>query len=221
MTRQETFKKRVRARMERTGERYAAARRVLLDAAARAERSGTRVRVSQPEFTDEVIRQKTGRSWDEWCDLIDAEPGRAAGHAAIAAHLHARHGVDHWWAHGITVGYERITGLRLPYQMADGTFTATRSRTLDVDPGELRALLLDAETRADLIPGLDLELRSRATSKSLRFRTDPGAILLSFDPAPGGRAKVVVTHEKLPEFDLVEQWRHYWGEWLDALDAET
>jgi hypothetical protein len=81
MTRNESFKRRIRERMAQTGERYGAARRVLLERAAARERDGW---VSEPEHTDEVVRAKTGRGWDEWRELIDAWPGHADGHAAVA-----------------------------------------------------------------------------------------------------------------------------------------
>ena len=57
MTTQESFKRRVRARMATTGERYAAARRVLLAASAR---DGGRVRVSPPEMSDVLAPNQMG-----------------------------------------------------------------------------------------------------------------------------------------------------------------
>ncbi len=215
MTKQESFKKRVRARMAATGERYAAARRVLV---AKASSGQSRVWVSEPEMGEEAVTAGTGRGWDEWCDLIDGWPGRTEGHAAIAAHLHRDHGVDQWWAQTVTVGYERITGLRLPHQRADGTFTAGKSRTVAVDGDELRRLLLDDDHRADLLGGVDAELRSKPTSKSIRLAIDPGIAVVDLSPAGDGRTKVTVAHERLPLFDQVAEWKFFWSEWLDALD---
>lgn len=223
MTTQESFKRRVRARMAKTGERYSAARRALL---TRAEpRTDSRGWVSAPENTDEVIRRNTGRGWDEWVALIDAGPGRDAGHTAIAAWLVQEHGLGGWWAQGVTVGYERITGLRLPGQMADGTFTANRSKALDASVEELRALVLDDESRETLFPGMTATLRSRPESKSLRVRLDDaggdplGTVLFSFEPA-GQRTRLVVTHEKLPTAASVSVWKEFWGDWLGSLAGE-
>lgn len=216
MTAHESFKTRVRARMAHTGERYAAARAVLLD---QADRRGRRTWVSQPENTDESVLAGTGKGWDEWCDLIDAWPERDQGHGPIAARLLAEHDITGWWAHGVTVGYERITGRRVPYQMADGTFTAARSKTVRVAPDALRGMLLDESGRGDLFPGHDVELRSRPTSKTIRLRIGGGTVQVAVEPATGGRAKVSVAHEKLPDLDAVEEWRFYWAEWLAALDA--
>lgn len=212
MTHQESFKKRIRARMAATGERYGAARRALLPAAAAG--GGTEW-VSPPDVADARLRSATGRGWDEWRALVDEAGLRDAGHPAIAAWVMSEHGVDGWWAQCVTVGYERITGLRLPGQMADGTFTANVSRSLDLDVDDLRAMLLDG--RDDLFPGIPTELRSRATSKSLRLAFPEGAALIAMDPAPNGRLKVTVAHEKLPSPEAVELWRPYWREWLAAL----
>jgi hypothetical protein len=96
--------------MAKTGERYAAARRVLVAQAAGRSRTW----LSESELGDDVVREATGRGRDEWCDLIDGWPGRADGHAAIAAYLRGDHGVDGWWAQAVTGGDERIAGLRLP-----------------------------------------------------------------------------------------------------------
>ena len=63
MTRHRSFKRLVRARMEKTGESYTAARATLL-AAAEPE---------APAFptSDEAIRERTGRGWEEWFHLLD------------------------------------------------------------------------------------------------------------------------------------------------------
>ncbi|HEU5113193.1 MAG TPA: hypothetical protein VFU96_07720, partial [Acidimicrobiia bacterium] len=154
MTRQETFKRRIRQRMEKTGERYGAARRVLIEQSTTTE---PRPWASEPEMTDDTLRGATGRGWDEWCSILDAWPGHGDGHTAIATYLREEQAVEGWWAQTITVGYERITGLRLPHQQPDGTFTAGKSRTVAADAALIREMLLDDEARADLFPGLETE----------------------------------------------------------------
>jgi hypothetical protein len=216
MTQQESFKRRIRERMAKTGERYAAARRALVQPVVAP---GGRVWVSQPEVNDESIRAATGRGWDEWCDLIDAWPGHNDGHTAIAKFVDEELGLGGWWGQGVAVGYERITGLRLPHQMADGTFTASKSRTTDLDIGALRELLLDTDARADLFPGVITELRSKPTAKVLRIVVGPGIAAFYLDPAKDGRTKVTIAHEKLPTFELVEEWKFYWSDWLDAIET--
>ena len=214
MTRQESFKRRIRARMEQTGERYAAARRMLIQQASQR----TRTWVSEPEMSDAAIRENTGHGWDEWVDLIEAWPGRDDGHAAIATWVQSEHGIDGWWAQSVTVGYERIVGIRLPHQMADGTFTANKSKTITTDADVIDKMLRHPDDHADLFPAHETELRSRPDAKSVRIGMGGGVAIFDVQPRENGRCKVVVMHEKLPSLDAVEQWKFFWQEWLDALD---
>lgn len=216
MTRQKSFKTRVRARMLKTGERYAAARRVLLERAKQRRRSW----VSEPEVSDEAVRRATGRAWDDWCDLIDAWPGRGDGHTAIARYLREEHDIDGWWAQAVTGGYERIVGLRLPGQMPDGTFTANKSKTVAVAAEEVRAALTDPDSYEDLFPDQPAELRSRPGTKSLRIGFTEGAAVLSVEARGEDRCRVAVQHQGLPGAESVERWRFYWQEWFEALDSE-
>lgn len=211
MTRQESLKRRIRARMEKTGERYTAARRQLLTDI------GGRRWISTPETSEETVREATGRGWDEWCDVIEASPVAGADHSTIATYLTDEIGLDGWWAQSVTVGFERITGRRLPHQRPDGSFTVSKSKTLDLDREELKALLLDMEAHADLFPGLETEIRSRPGSRDPRIALGGGSVLFSLDQVGSGRVKLTVSHERLAHPDDVERWRVYWGEWLEAL----
>ena len=165
-----------------------------------------------------MIRANTGRGWAEWCQLIDAWSGHDQGHAAVATWLQEQHGVPGWWAQSVTVGWERITGRRLPHQVADGTFTANRSATVTADGEALRELLLDPDGREGLFPGLAPQLRSRATSKNLRIGMTAGVAEIAIEPKGDGRVRVTVSHAKLPAAEEVAFWKAYWGDWLDALD---
>lgn len=219
MTRQESFKARIRARMATTGERYVEARRVLLH----QNRLATPARewVASPDLSDDAIRANTGKGWGEWCDLIDRFDGRSKGHQAIASHLRNEHGVDAWWSQGVTVGYERITGLRLPHQRADGTFTANKSRTVVTDAALLRDVLLDDDERGRMFPDMVTELRSRRTSKAIRLAVGAGVATLTFDERGDGRTKIVVEHKGLATPQDVEEWAFYWSDWLEAVDEAT
>jgi hypothetical protein len=216
MTRQETFKRRIRQRMENTGERYGAARRALIE---KSEIQDRREWVSEPEMAEDTLREATGRGWDEWCDIIDGWPGKAEGHTAIATFLREDHDVEGWWAQTITVGYERISGMRLPYQQPDGTFSASKSRTLTADAALLRELLLVDADRVELFPGIETDLKSRPTAKTLRVGIGPGTAQIAIEALDDGRAKVSIAHDKLPSPDSVDEWKAYWADWLEAIDG--
>lgn len=224
MTTHQALKRRVRDRMALTGERYTEARRIVLERrenrASAADGTG-RVWAAEPETTDQTVREATGRGWEEWCDLIEAWPGHEQGHTAVVEHLLATTDVTHWWAQSVTVGWERISGRRMPYQQADGTFAASRSRTVDVDAEALRAMLLDADGRAVLFPGMTTTLRSRPGSKNVRVGMEEGSAEFAITSAGDGRSKVVVAHQRLPAHDVVPVWQSYWEGWLDALSEVT
>lgn len=215
MTKQESFKRRVRARMDHTGERYAAARRALLSTTSRSGRTW----VAEPETTDDAVREATGHGWDDWCDIIEAGPVAAGEHPAIVAWLTDEHDIGGWWAQAVTVGYERISGRRLRHQMADGTFTANKSKTITADVDLLRRLLLDDDDRTELLAGMETELRSRPTARNIRLRLDPGVAEIAITDKGAGRCQVVVAHQRLPELADVEQWKLFWADWLEAIDG--
>ena len=180
---------------------------------------GDRTRVAEPNLDDHSVKTATGLGWDEWCDIIEAWPGHREGHGAIAAYLRDEHGVDSWWAQSVTVGYERISGLRLPYQQPDGTFSVSKSRTVIIDADGLRQSLLDEADRTDLFPGQETELRSGPTAKTLRIALGPGIAQFAMEAAGGTKTKVTVTHERLPSPEAAEHWRIYWSDWLAGLEA--
>ncbi|HJR88218.1 MAG TPA: hypothetical protein VJ930_11255 [Acidimicrobiia bacterium] len=217
MTKQESFKERIRSRMEKTGERYNAARRVLIEQSNRRQ-SSRRNWVAEPEHSEETIKANTGRGWDEWTKLLDAWSGESKGHTAIATHLREEYGVDGWWSQSVTLGYERIKGLRLKYQGLDGTFTANKSKTIRADATAVREMLVSEKDRNDLFPGFETELRSRKDANTLRIGIGGGVALIYLEPLVDGRAKVTIAHEKLESTEDVELWKKYWSEWLTALE---
>ncbi len=216
MTTQESFKRRIRARMAKTGERYGAARRALLEQAGAPARKADGCRRPRPARTRS--RPPPVAAGTHGASSSTRTIGADADHATIARRLAEDHGIDSWWSQTVTVGYERIRGLRLPHQMADGTFTAGRSKTVTVDRDELRAALLDDAGRAVLFPAFPTELRSKPTSKTVRLAAGGGIVEIAMTPAAGDRTKVTVGHTKLASLDDVHVWKQFWGDWLDALD---
>jgi hypothetical protein len=170
--------------MAKTGERYVAARRVLIEQATGQDHHAW---ISQPEQPHEAVLRGTGRGWDEWREQIDAWPGHGGGRAAVTRWLQEEHGLGGWWAMAVTLGWERITGRRLPHQRPDGTFSVTKSATINSDVVALREMLLDDADRRDLFPGVEVELRSRPTSKSIRLGMVGGTVELVLEPKAAGR----------------------------------
>ncbi len=126
MTRQKTFKRRVRERMAKTGESYTAARRMLI---AAGERPETAAAEFEPPVAEERVVEATGRGWQAWFKALDEWGAPTHTHTEMARWLREEHGVDGWYSQSITVGYERARGLRAPGERADG-FAISATRTI-------------------------------------------------------------------------------------------
>jgi hypothetical protein len=85
MIRQKSFKRLVRARMEKTGESYTAGRGMLLGA-------GEVKRVAKLVLatSGEAIQRRTGRGWEEWFDLLDEWGASDRTHREAARWVAAR-----------------------------------------------------------------------------------------------------------------------------------
>ena len=119
----------------------------------------------------------------------------------------SEHDIDSWWAQGVTVGYERITGRRLPFQRPDRTFAASKSKT--IDSAVLREWRLDDQPRSALLGGEFSELRSKPESKVIRVAVGPGVAQIALDHVGDGRTTVTIAHEQLPTPDDVDKWKFF------------
>ncbi|MEV7989418.1 hypothetical protein [Micromonospora sp. NPDC085948] len=227
MTNQRSFKTRVRTRMEKTGESYTAARRHLINKAAApatevpAAPSPASAAAQTERITDDLIRARTGRGWDEWFALLDAVGATERTHTQIARHLVVEHEVPGWWAQTITVGYEQVRGLRAPGQRRGGGFEASVSRTVAVPATRLFAAFADETVRARWLP--DVEVRVRTATAPRSFRADwaggPTRIVVGVDAVGESKARVAVLHEKLTAAEQAAELKAYWRERLTALKA--
>jgi hypothetical protein len=213
MTRQRSFKRLVRARMEKTGERYAAARAALLAAEEPAATEAPALTVS-----DDVIRRRTGRGWEEWFDLLDESGAIAKPHPEIARWLGAEHGIDGWSAQSVTVSYERARGRRAVGEHADG-FAITAQKTVAVPVERLFDAFVDASQRARWLPDVDLRERTATRPKSARYDWGDGEtrVIVGFEPKGDEKSVVALEHARLPDAEEAERMKAFWRERVAAL----
>jgi uncharacterized protein YndB with AHSA1/START domain len=213
MTRQKSFKRVVRARMEKTGESYTAARAWLLAADEPKATDGPALSVS-----DEVIRDRTGRGWEEWFDLLDdwGAPGRPT--TEVRRWLAEEHGIDGWGSAAVSITFERARGLRAVGEGPNG-FTVTASKTVAVPVQRLYEAFSDEALREQWLPASELRERAATRAKSARFDwSDDGSRLNVFFSAKGD-AKSVATlqHERLPAAEDAERMKAFWRDRVVAL----
>ena len=218
MTRHRSFKLLVRARMAKTGESYTAARAMLLAAQEPAAAEAPRLATS-----DEAIRQRTGRGWEEWFDLLDAWGAAERPHRDVARWVAAQLGIEPlgWAAQAITVSYERARGLRAIGERADG-FAITASRTVAVSGERLYEAFVDASLRERWLPGTPLRERTATRPTSARFDWGDGESRVNLTVAAKGEGKSTATveHARLAGAAEAEQAKAFWRERLSALKAE-
>lgn len=219
MTTDKDFKRLVRGRMQKTGESYTAARAQL-----RTEKPG---RTSTPPATDyaklagrsdAIIKTRTGCTWERWVKALDRVEAHTWTHAEIARHVHEKYKIPGWWAQTVTVGYERIKGLRVIGQRRSGAFDATKSRTLPVPLARLFRAFHDPRRRARWLPGVRLTVRSATPEKYMRIAWPDGtSVAVGFLAKGSGKSQVAIQHERLADKAAAERMKAYWTERLDAL----
>jgi uncharacterized protein YndB with AHSA1/START domain len=215
MTKQKTFKHRVRARMAKTGESYTAARRMLIADGDRPETTPTNV---EPPASDQAVRAATGRGWQEWFSLLDGWQATSRPHPDIARWLVEEHGVAGWWAQSVTVAYEQARGLRAPGQHADG-WSVTASKTVAVPVDRLFAAFDDEAVRERWLPGAQLRLRTATAPRTARYDWEDGPtrVLVGFAPRGDEKSTVAIEHARLPDADTAAEMKAWWRERVAAL----
>ncbi len=120
----------------------------------------------------------------------------------------------------MTVGYERIRGLREPGQRRGGSLEVNKSKTVGVPVGALYRAFADGGRREARLPDAPLEIRTATKDKSLRITWGDGTSVDVYFTDQGERkSSVALQHRKLPDKATAERLRAFWGERLAALAA--
>jgi hypothetical protein len=219
--------------MRKTGESYTTARAQVLKRStatgAREERATPHVPGRRPRreidpaelagMSDEAVRAKTGRTWKEWVRELDSVGAISMSHGEIARRLHESYGISGWWSQMVTVGYERIRGLReIGQRLGSGTFDANKSKTFAVPVSRLYRAFAHKSTRERWLQGVELEIRTSTRDKSMRATWPDGTSVHVYFTAKGPhKSQVALQHVGLPDRNEVTSRKEYWAERLEAL----
>ncbi len=169
---------------------------------------------------DDAVREKTGRDWSGWVAALDRDRAWELSHRDIARRLVDAHGLGAWWSQTVTVGYERIRGLRAVGQRPDGSYDANKSRTFPVGVSELYRACRDVRHRRKWLPTGVTRVRTATVDTSIRFDGEDGTRVRFFLVSKGaGKSTLSVQHARLGGPADVERAKRFWGERLDALGA--
>jgi hypothetical protein len=202
--------------MEKTGESYTAARATLLTGEGAKATEGPTMTTS-----DEAIRRRTGRGWEDWFALLDEWGAVDWPHKEIARWLREGQGVDGWGAQSVAVSYERARGLRAVGERPEG-FSVTAQKTVAVPVERLYEEFADESLRESWLPGGELRERTATKPKSARFDWGDGAMRVNVGFTAKGEAKstVALEHERLADAEAAGRMKAFWRERLTALKVQ-
>ena len=242
MTTQKDFKRLVRGRMQKTGESYTAARTHLLNDAGkrstkRAESNGhgpdVAVESTAPApkvvdlakiagMSDAKIKENTGCTWDRWVWALDEVGAFNWPHTEIAQYVHEKYEVPGWWTQSVTVGYERIKGLRARGQRRSGSWEASKSKTFDAAVGTVFKAFKQPKLRSAWLPDRKIAIRTAVPNKSMRITWDDGTSVELYFTAKGrSKSSVAVQHTKLASKEAAERSKAFWSAQLDVLAGQV
>jgi hypothetical protein len=220
MTKQKSFKRRVRERASKTGESYTAARSHVSDRRARVQAARTRLAADAKPVSDERILEATGREWNAWLSILDRWGARDKKHGETVDFLITEHEVQGWYAQAITVGFERARGMKIKHQQEDG-FTISASKTIAVPLDVLFEAFVNSRRRKKWLTDGAMSLRTSQSNDAARFNWEDGLTRMNaafIDKGPS-RSAVAVSHEKLLDVDDAETAKASWRERLAALKS--
>ena len=217
MTTDKARKRAIRQRMDKTGERYSAARRHVVTPADDGL-PPLPPRVAEPTMSEASILKGTGRSWDEWFRVLDAWGASKRTHTEIARHVHETLGVDGWWSQSVTVGYEWARGMRERHETPGG-YQVSVSKTIAATAEDVWRDFVEPARRNRWLEPATLRTRpgTGTVAKSARFDGADGRPLNIWLDDKGDRCSVTVTAEKLAGPDEVEAQRATWRSRLHRL----
>jgi len=190
-------------------------------------------------ISDETVREKTGKTWEEWFAILDDWNAPAKGHKLTARYLSAEWQLTPWWAQTVTVRYERSRDLRAIGQRSGGKFTVSFQRTFKASPEQaLRAFTdlglsgrwLWGSPRVEIKSGSQRAGGAEASQQidaPTRLRLDWGNTDLAPDSVVEarimdksiGRVIVQIEHTDIPDELAYQALKKRWAEALDKLKS--
>lgn len=235
MTKDKALKRDVRARMEKTGEAYTAARHFLLDQHLPSDSSellddvnlldaepvapSLPPRVAEPGMSDEAIQRGTGKTWDELFLRLDEWGAAQRTHPEIAVFAAQEFGINGWWAQSVTVGYERARGMRKVNERVDG-YSVNASRTFNVPVERLYATLAADDQRSRWLEHELIRVRTTTVNKAWRCEmvSDASRVEFRLTAKSPAKSSIAIEHSRLSSQEDVSTWRAFWKDYLGRLN---
>lgn len=170
-------------------------------------------------MSDEAVKAKTGRDWQEWFEIFDQAGGAAMTHQQIVA-IARDHGAGSWWQQMVTVEYERARGMRDMNMSCFGDYRINASKTINASAVEVFNAWNDPAVRSQWLPGVNLTIRKANEGKNLRITfEDRQNVDVNLTAKSDTKCQCNVEHSKLEGASDVEFRKAFWGHALERLKA--
>ena len=181
------------------------------------------VDTSQFPCGDAALRAATGKGWSEWVSLLDAS-GAAAGsfdhRRMLDLVMQSLPESAGWWGQMISVGYERVRGLREKHETCAGDFQSTLSRTFPAPLFAAFAAWADKGLRQHWLDAPGLDFTKLNMGKNIRARWPDGSRLdIRFNASGPDKCQIVVDTMKLADAEAVHKAKAFWQAQFERLQA--
>ncbi len=190
-------------------------------------------------LTDAEIKERTGKTWDQWFKALDEFGGPDKGRREIGNLLHTKHKLDPWMSSTLIVEYEGARNVLEKDGRPKGyMICATKSVNVDADAAfaawsapkqwdrwfsNKSAFQFKESARYTTGGGDTGEFKKIRPGKAIRFTWEnpkhtPGTVVeVTFPPKSPGKCTVMVAHDRIQTRAEADELREAWGNVLDKL----
>lgn len=168
-------------------------------------------------ISDETLREKTGKNWKEWIDILDKDRALEMNHTEMAAHLRNKYRVDPWYAQTISNGYEKEKGIRVKYEKAEGDFEISKTKVFNIEIEKLFNFITNLIEKNFFG---SKEITTLNKNKNIRLKNFDGTSF-SFDFYPKeNKTQLAVQHFKIKDSNEAEKLKEFWSNKLKEIEKE-
>ena len=168
-------------------------------------------------MSDETVKAKTGKTWGEWFEALDAAGAQALSHPEIVTLVRKEPKASSWWQQTVAMEYEQARGLPVVQDKPE-VFQVSVSKTFEIPAGTAFLMFHDPMMRKRWWKEASFRMRKATGNKSIILDWDGDTeVVITFVSKSANKTQVTVQHSKLAGAADSKRQRAYWTDQLDRL----